>query len=151
LSKRLQTYETEAILVTFDPNVCTHSAKCLSGLPNVFDVSKQRWIRLENADAADVAATVRQCPSGALQYRFKDPSVTVVETAAEGGGEASAAPVVSVRLVANGPLVVEGPVAVSGRDGTVIHREGPTSFCRCGASQNKPFCDGAHRRIGFEG
>jgi uncharacterized Fe-S cluster protein YjdI len=74
VNERLQTYETEAIAVTFDPNVCTHSAKCLGGLPEVFDVSKQRWIRLENADAADVAATVRQCPSGALQYRFKDPS-----------------------------------------------------------------------------
>ncbi|MDO8836705.1 MAG: (4Fe-4S)-binding protein [Vicinamibacterales bacterium] len=74
---RLQTYETEAILVTFDPNVCIHSAVCLRALPDVFDVSRPRWIRLEQSAAADVAYAVRQCPSGALQYRFKDPGAEV--------------------------------------------------------------------------
>lgn len=73
MGKRLQSYETDVILVTFDPNVCVHSAVCMRTLPGVFDVSKQRWIRLEYAEAADVAYAVRQCPSGALQYRFKDP------------------------------------------------------------------------------
>lgn len=73
MSKPLQSYETDAILVTFDPNVCIHSAVCLGALPPVFDVRKRRWIQLEHADAAEVAYAVRQCPSGALQYRFKDP------------------------------------------------------------------------------
>jgi len=75
MGKPLQTYESDAMLVTFDPNVCINSAVCLRSLPGVFDVSRQRWIRLEGAEAADVAATIRQCPSGALQYRFKDPGV----------------------------------------------------------------------------
>lgn len=73
MGTRLQSYETDAILVTFDPNVCVHSAVCVRTLPSVFNVSKQPWIRLEHAEAADVAYAVRQCPSGALQYRFKDP------------------------------------------------------------------------------
>lgn len=66
--KRLQTYEADEIVVTFDPNVCIHSGVCVRGLPDVFDLSRKRWIRpeLESADA--VAAQVDRCPSGALQY-----------------------------------------------------------------------------------
>ena len=70
-SKRLQTYETGEIVVTFDPAVCVHSAICVRGLPAVFDVNRKRWVRPEAAPAAEVAAQVERCPSGALQYRLK--------------------------------------------------------------------------------
>ncbi|MGH7751937.1 MAG: (4Fe-4S)-binding protein [Gemmatimonadales bacterium] len=71
MSRRLQTYETGEIVVTFDPDVCIHSGKCVLGLPAVFDIKRKRWIRPELASAADVAAQVERCPSGALQYRLK--------------------------------------------------------------------------------
>ena len=149
MAKRVQTYESEALVVTFDPNVCIHSEVCLRTLPAVFDVSQQRWIRLEQADAADVADAVRQCPSGALQYRFKDPGVTAVEPAE--ARQAAAPPPVgaSVQVRPNGPLVIEGVLALTLADGTGARRDGTTFFCRCGASQNKPFCDGSHKRVGF--
>jgi uncharacterized Fe-S cluster protein YjdI len=70
MSKPLQTYEAPGITVTFDPNVCTHSARCVRGLPAVFDIRERRWVRLENASAAEVAAQVARCPSGALQSRL---------------------------------------------------------------------------------
>jgi len=69
--KRLQTYETPEVVVTFDPNVCIHSGVCVRGLPAVFDVSRRRWVRPELASAPEVAAQVARCPSGALQYRLK--------------------------------------------------------------------------------
>jgi uncharacterized Fe-S cluster protein YjdI len=69
MTKRLQTYETPEITVTFDPNVCTHSATCIRGLPAVFDIREKRWVRPERAPAADVAAQVARCPSGALQFK----------------------------------------------------------------------------------
>lgn len=68
--KRLQTYATPEITVTFDPNLCRHTGVCVRGLPLVFDVKRQHWIRPERAAAADVAAQVARCPSGALQYRW---------------------------------------------------------------------------------
>ena len=68
--KRLQTYETPEITVTFDPNVCIHSGVCVRGLPLVFDVKRKHWVRPELGSAADVAAQVERCPSGALQYRM---------------------------------------------------------------------------------
>ena len=71
MSKRLQTYETPDITVTFDPNVCIHSGVCVRGLPAVFDVRRKRWVQPERASAADVAAQVARCPSGALQSLLK--------------------------------------------------------------------------------
>jgi len=77
MSKRLQTYETDEIVVTFDPEICRHTGVCVRGLPLVFDVRRKRWIAPESAPAAEVAAQVARCPSGALQYRLKgDPQST---------------------------------------------------------------------------
>ncbi|HEX5005391.1 MAG TPA: (4Fe-4S)-binding protein [Gemmatimonadales bacterium] len=73
MSKRLQSYESDGIVVTFDPNVCTHSGVCVRGLPQVFDVRLKRWVRPENAPAGQVADQVRRCPSGALQFRLRQP------------------------------------------------------------------------------
>ena len=70
--KPLQTYETEEIIVTFDPNICVHSGVCVRGLPAVFDVRRKRWVRPELATADEVAAQIRRCPSGALQFRVKE-------------------------------------------------------------------------------
>jgi len=52
----------------------------------------------------------------------------------------------------NGSYRVEGPIRLLGADGTEIDTEGKTtlSLCRCGASSNKPFCDGSHKQIGFQ-
>jgi len=72
MAKRLQLYETGEIAVSFDPNVCIHSAVCIRGLPLVFDVKRKRWIRPELATAEQVAAQIRMCPSGALKYTMKE-------------------------------------------------------------------------------
>lgn len=68
MTKKKQTYQSSAITVTFDPNVCIHAAECVRGLPEVFDIGRKRWVQPDRADADDVAAVIRRCPSGALQY-----------------------------------------------------------------------------------
>jgi uncharacterized Fe-S cluster protein YjdI len=73
-AQRIQVYETDAIVVTFDPSVCIHSGVCLMGLPAVFDVRRKHWVRPELAPADQVAAQVARCPSGALQSRLKSRS-----------------------------------------------------------------------------
>jgi uncharacterized Fe-S cluster protein YjdI len=70
MARKLQTYETPGITVTFDPDVCIHSGVCLRGLPKVFDIKRKRWVAPEAAAAGDVAAQVARCPSGALQYQL---------------------------------------------------------------------------------
>jgi CDGSH-type Zn-finger protein len=49
----------------------------------------------------------------------------------------------------NGPLLMRGPIRVVRADGS--SEELPrAAFCRCGQSNNKPFCDGTHREVGFK-
>jgi CDGSH-type Zn-finger protein len=61
-------------------------------------------------------------------------------------------PGVTITVRPNGPLRVEGPIKLINTDGKEIDLAGKpaVSLCRCGASVNKPFCDGAHSRIGFQ-
>jgi uncharacterized Fe-S cluster protein YjdI len=76
MSKPLQVYETAEITVTFEPGLSIHSGVCVRGLPAVFDVRRKRWVRPELATAADVAAQIRRCPSGALKYQMKEQGAT---------------------------------------------------------------------------
>jgi uncharacterized Fe-S cluster protein YjdI len=72
MSGKLQSYSSDHITVTFDPTVCTHAARCVKGLPAVFDVKRRPWID-PTADSADaIEAQVRRCPSGALQCTRHD-------------------------------------------------------------------------------
>jgi len=48
----------------------------------------------------------------------------------------------------NGPLFVRGKIRIFGRDRTLIREDTRVALYRCGASQNIPFCDGSHRRVG---
>jgi 3-phenylpropionate/trans-cinnamate dioxygenase ferredoxin subunit len=52
----------------------------------------------------------------------------------------------------NGPYRVVGPIELLDPEGNAIPVPGETiALCRCGGSENKPFCDGTHRKIGFVG
>lgn len=141
MSRRLQTYAADDITVTFDPNLCVHSAKCLSGLPAVFDVGRRKWIDVKAASAEAIAATVDRCPSGALRYQLP------------GQAEPAAVPprpVAVITLNTDGPLAVEGHVRVQTPAGDVVREADRLTLCRCGGTGNQPFCDGSHLRVGFK-
>lgn len=59
---------------------------------------------------------------------------------------------VNIEIRENGPLRVTGPFTITDKDGKEYSvREGQwVSMCRCGQSQNKPFCDSSHSSTGFE-
>jgi uncharacterized Fe-S cluster protein YjdI/CDGSH-type Zn-finger protein len=136
-SRRLQTYATEAITVTFDPTRCIHAAECIRAQPLVFDSTRKRWIKLELGAPEDIATAIRRCPTGALHYQL-----------AGGSAEAPDASL-SLRAARNGPLYVRGDVRLERDDGTLIAEGYRMALCRCGATQNAPFCDGSHRTVGF--
>ena len=56
---------------------------------------------------------------------------------------------VTITALTDGPLEVSGHVRVDAADGTVLKEAERVFLCRCGASENKPFCDGSHKRVGF--
>jgi CDGSH-type Zn-finger protein len=59
---------------------------------------------------------------------------------------------VTITIRRNGPYVVAGPVKIIDSTGKEIIVDKPVvSLCRCGGSVNKPFCDGTHSKVGFQG
>lgn len=56
----------------------------------------------------------------------------------------------TIRILKNGSAMVTGSFEVQDVDGTAYAVEGEAYLCRCGASETKPFCDGAHKSCGFE-
>lgn len=54
-----------------------------------------------------------------------------------------------MKVLPNGPILVQGTVELTLADGTTILKENP-HLCRCGASKNKPYCDGSHMKVGFK-
>jgi uncharacterized Fe-S cluster protein YjdI len=133
-----RTYANDAIEVHWEPRLCIHVQNCVHKLPQVFKAEERPWIVVDGADADAIAATVEACPTGALHYRRLD-----------GGAQEEASDETTVEPRSNGPLFVRGHLRIVDDDGAVIREDTRVALCRCGASGNKPFCDGSHRRIGF--
>jgi len=58
---------------------------------------------------------------------------------------------VTIKVQKNGPYVITDPVVVLDEKGDAIATERVVALCRCGQSQNKPFCDGSHNTTSFVG
>ncbi len=70
MSRKL--YVGREVTVSFDPEVCQHSARCVQGLPAVFEGGRSPWIMPDAATAEKVIAQVQRCPSGALRMEPRD-------------------------------------------------------------------------------
>jgi uncharacterized Fe-S cluster protein YjdI len=134
------TYTNGEITIIWKKDLCIHSTRCWRELGTVFQPGKRPWIKPEGASTDAIRAQVERCPSGALTFRMSDGT--------EAQGRASDA-ALRVEVSPDGPLLVKGPCTVVHPDGRVEERERNTALCRCGASANKPYCDGSHRRTGF--
>ena len=133
----MKRYEGDGITITWTAERCIHAAECVRGLPGVFDSDRRPWIDATGGSAAEIAAVIDRCPSGALGYERPVPAPAPLE--------------VSMRVQQDGPLYVRGKVVLSGADGTPIEAPERMALCRCGGSSRKPFCDGTHTRNGFTG
>ncbi len=136
-----KTYATRDIAVSYDARTCIHAARCVAGAPGVFDQAARPWIQPANAPAEKIAEVVARCPTGALRYERLD------------GGPAEPVPSqTAVAFEKDGPIYVHGPMPLLDGAGNRYEDAGTRyALCRCGGSGNKPFCDGTHRTMGFEG
>lgn len=55
----------------------------------------------------------------------------------------------TVKVLDDGPYVVTGSLDLHDGEGNPVPTDGTVALCRCGASSNKPFCDGSHSTAGF--
>jgi CDGSH-type Zn-finger protein len=58
---------------------------------------------------------------------------------------------VTIQVLDNGPVLVSGSFEIQDGSGNTftVDASRPAAICRCGHSENKPFCDGAHKTCGF--
>jgi len=135
-------YTKGDLTVIWKPDLCIHSRKCFNGLSSVFDPANHPWINMDGAEADAIKHQVSQCPSGALSYTESRKEKTADNTETD--------VTTSVEVMRNGPLMVYGNIVVKDGKGNELKKNKVTAFCRCGASSNKPFCDGTHMKIGFK-
>lgn len=131
-------YRAARLTIHDNRAICSHAGRCSEGLAAVFKYGAEPWIEPDGASIEAIIETIRQCPSGALSYsldgveerdRQRPPAITVTK---------------------DGPYAIVGGVQLIdqawGEGASTEHY----TLCRCGASKNKPFCDGTHGRIGFK-
>lgn len=140
MENKHQQYSNGEITVTWKPEICTHSTLCWKSLTEVFNPRQRPWINLEAADMQQIKSQIDKCPSGALSYIYENEDTQMSEEVKP----------IKIEVKPKGPLVCYGKILVKDINGNEELRENITSFCRCGASANKPFCDGSHRKIEFE-
>lgn len=132
-------YTNGEVTVNWEPDKCIHSTLCWKGLIEVFNPKKRPWVNMDGASTEEIINQVKQCPSGALSFDMNDEDEPKEELETV------------VEVTENGPLLVYGTIKVTHKDGTIEKKNKTTAFCRCGHSQNKPYCDGSHRKKDFKG
>jgi uncharacterized Fe-S cluster protein YjdI len=151
-------YTNGEITVFWRPGKCIHATTCYRDLIEVFNPRKKPWINMKGASTKRIIEVINKCPTEALSYKWNDESKNVeitneknnkIKQALAFTSEAKQIPV-KVQVMSDGPLVVQGSFAIINSDGSPLRSMTMTSFCRCGATQNIPFCDGSHRKIGFK-
>lgn len=139
MNDRIRHYTDDRIEVTYDASRCIHAEVCIDGLPEVFDTARRPWILTSGAGADAIAEVIGKCPSGALHFKRLD----------RGQEEAPATPTTIVPMP-GGPLQARGRIEVRSPDGGLIVEDSRMTLCRCGLSQNKPFCDNGHFASNFD-
>lgn len=135
-------YTNNEVTIIWKPKVCIHSKICWTELREVFDPFVRPWVKMEGSTTEKIIEQVRKCPSGALSYEMNNETAAI---------QVEEAKMLSVEISLNGPILIKTECTIKHSDGSEETKNGTTALCRCGASENKPYCDGTHRKIDFKG
>jgi CDGSH-type Zn-finger protein/uncharacterized Fe-S cluster protein YjdI len=126
--------EGKRLTLVYEGKRCIHARFCVTGAPGVFLANvKGPWIQPDGIETERLVEIAHACPSGAIRYQRHD-----------GAADETAPPVNLLAVREAGPYAVRGELSIAGR--TTDFR---ATLCRCGASKNKPYCDGSHHDVGF--
>jgi uncharacterized Fe-S cluster protein YjdI len=156
-------YKNGEITVYWKPGACVHASYCYRELIEVFDPGRRPWVDMSGSTTARIIDVVNMCPTEALTWKWNDDEknkdISVDQTnhvifrrpellKPEDSQEEIKS--VSVKVMPDGPIVLKGDFTFQYNGIKKKVKEGILSICRCGASKQMPFCDGAHRKIGYE-
>lgn len=130
----VETVKGEKLELSFEAKRCIHSRFCVTWAPQVFLANvKGPWIHPDAMPVERVVEVAHSCPSGAIRYRRLD-----------GEPQESAPPVNLATVREAGPYAFRAQLTIDG-----VPAGFRATLCRCGASKNKPYCDGSHHEVGF--
>mgnify|MGYP001574951023 CR=1 FL=1 len=132
-----QDYAGKGITIHDNRSICSHAGFCTDRLASVFRLKTKPWIDPDGAGVGEIIEAVRRCPSGALSY-----SIDGVEHR-----DQDREPMITASK--DGPYLVTGGVELEDESRAEGASKEHYTLCRCGASKNKPFCDGTHWNVKF--
>ena len=140
IKDKRKNYVGKEITIHDNRKICSHAAECVNNLPSVFKFNARPWINPDAADKQQIINIIKKCPSGALGYSIDDIEYKDKERMS------------MVTVSRDGPYTITGGIDLIGDN--IQFAEGFSkehyTLCRCGASNNKPFCDGMHITINFK-
>jgi uncharacterized Fe-S cluster protein YjdI len=159
--RRGRRYTNGEITVYWKPDSCIHASYCYRELIDVFDPGRRPWVDMHGAGTQEIIDTVNMCPTDALTWKWneqeKNSDVDPLQTNHVNfrrpellvQGIDNLPEPVSVKVMPDGPLVINGSFTVNYGSTKKEVKESIMSLCRCGSSNHMPFCDGAHRKTEF--
>jgi CDGSH-type Zn-finger protein/truncated hemoglobin YjbI len=147
VADRRDSYDGQQLTILDNRGICQHSGLCTDRLATVFRTATEPFVAPSGGRMDEIIRAVRDCPSGALSYALD--GVEARDQVDWGGTRPPA-----VEVTRDGPYRITARVALTGADGAQEPRDQGASLehyalCRCGHSQNKPFCSGMHWYAGF--
>jgi CDGSH-type Zn-finger protein/truncated hemoglobin YjbI len=144
---RRDTYTGQQVTILDNRGTCQHAGLCTDRLATVFHQGQEPFITASGGRMDEIIRAVRDCPSGALSYAT-DGREARDEVDYHGTREPA------IEVSKDGPYRITGGIPlVDDRAGDVTRNQGASrehyALCRCGHSQNKPFCSGMHWYAGF--
>jgi CDGSH-type Zn-finger protein/truncated hemoglobin YjbI len=144
---RRDTYPGQQVTIFDNRGICQHSGLCTDRLATVFRTGGDPFVAPSGGRMDEIVRAVRDCPSGALSLAFDGDEA---RSLADWHGTRDQA----IEITQDGPYRVTGGISLSDASGADVTRAAGSSrehyaLCRCGHSQNKPFCSGMHWYVGF--
>lgn len=143
---RRDRYVGTAVTVLDNRGLCQHSGFCTDRLSTVFHAGSEPFVTPSGGRMDEIINAVRACPSGALSFEVDGTELREVVD------QSDRPP--SIEVSKDGPYRITGGIPLTEDDGSPVQRPAGASLehyalCRCGGSQNKPFCSGMHWNVHF--
>jgi CDGSH-type Zn-finger protein/uncharacterized Fe-S cluster protein YjdI len=119
--------------VFYDDDLCMSAGECNRAEGGLFVKGRDPWCVPDGMGVEQVVEIIKRCPTGALTCVRKD-----------GGPAEAPAPWNNLLVSNNGPYYLAGDLVISGARPDQAGLRCRAALCRCGRSQNKPFCDDRH-------
>ena len=144
---RRDTYDGQQLTIFDNRGICQHSGRCTDRLATVFRTGAEPFVAPSGGRMDEIIRAVRNCPSGALSY-----AIDGSEARAQADWTGTRQP--AIEVTKDGPYRITGGIPLTDPAGNPEPRADGSSLehyalCRCGHSQNKPFCSGMHWYVQF--